>query len=86
VDRLNPKERIIEMKKRSCTNIIRCLFLLGVMSQLMGCSPTTPTQANHASKIKEGSMSLAYKTEFPAIPPIDATVPSNFETASFGLG
>jgi hypothetical protein len=31
-------------------------------------------------------MSLAYKTESPAIPPIDAAVPSNFETASFGLG
>lgn len=31
-------------------------------------------------------MSLAYKTESPAIPRIDATVPSNFETASFGLG
>jgi hypothetical protein len=31
-------------------------------------------------------MSLAVKTESPAIPPIDAEVPSNFETASFGLG
>jgi hypothetical protein len=74
------------MKKRSCADVIRCLFLLGLMSFLMGCSPTTGTQANHASKTKEDSMSLAYKTGSPAIPPIDAAVPSNFETASFGLG
>jgi len=52
----------------------------------MGCSQTTATQASHASKKKEGSMSLAYKTESPELPPIDAEVPSYFETASFGLG
>ena len=73
------------MKKRSCTNIIRCLSLLGVMLLLTGCSPTTGTQANHVSKTKD-SMSLADKVKSPAIPPIDASVPSNFETASFGLG
>jgi len=48
--------------------------------------PTTNTQANQASKIKENSMSLAYKTEYPAIPPIDEAMPDNLETASFGLG
>ncbi len=74
------------MKKRSCADIIRYLFLFGVISYLMGCSQTTATQANHASKKKEGSMSLAYKTESPELPPIDAEVPSYFETASFGLG
>lgn len=31
-------------------------------------------------------MSLAYKTEFQLIPPIDEAMPANFETASFGLG
>jgi|GEM_PF-6020976 len=31
-------------------------------------------------------MSLAYKTEYPAIPPIDEAMPDNLETASFGLG
>jgi hypothetical protein len=86
VDRLNPKERIIEMKKKSCANIIRCLLLLGVMSFLMGCSPTKASQENHASKTKEDSMNLAYKAESPTIPPIDAAVPSKFETLSFGLG
>ena len=73
------------MRKRSCANIIRCL-LLGVMSFLIGCSPTKATQDNHASKTKESSMNLAYKTESPTIPPIDIVVPSKFETASFGLG
>jgi len=56
------------------------------MSFLIGCSPTKATQDNQALKTKEGSMSLAYKTESPTIPPIDAAVPSKFETASFGLG
>jgi len=74
------------MEKRSCAHIILCLFLMGVMSFLMGCSPTTGSQANHASKTKEDSMSRAYKTESYAIPPMDASVPSNLETASFGLG
>ena len=74
------------MKKRSCVNIILCVFLLGVMPFIMGCSPTAATQANHGSKAKEGSMGLAYKTESPAPPPIDSAVPSSFETASFGLG
>ncbi len=74
------------MKKRSCAHIIRCLILLGVMSLLMACSPTTGSQANHASKTREDSMSLEYKTESYEIPPIDASVPSKLETASFGLG
>ncbi len=76
------------MNKRSRTDIIRCLLLLGVMSFLLGGSPTMGKQANRASKTKEGSMSVAYKTEteFSKIPPIDAAAPSVFETASFGLG
>jgi len=74
------------MKKSGYFNIIRCLFLWGVMSFLMGASLTTAKQANEGSKTKEGSMGLAYETGPPAIPPIDAAVPTNFETASFGLG
>ena len=74
------------MKKRSCANVIRCLFLTGVMSFFIACSPTAGSQANHASKTKEDSMSLAYKTRSYEIPPIDASVPSKLETASFGLG
>ena len=76
------------MKKRSCANITRCLFLLGVMSFLLSCSPTMAMQAKHDSKTKERSMSLAYKTDTksPVIPPIDVAASSIFETASFGLG
>jgi hypothetical protein len=74
------------MKNRSSVNIFRCLFLLGAMAFFSGCDPTTATKANHESRTKKGSMNLAYKTESPAIPPIDAAVPSKFETASFGLG
>ncbi len=32
------------------------------------------------------SMDAPDKTEFQAIPPIDAAVPSRYQTASFGLG
>ena len=88
MDNADPKERKIEMKKRSCANIIQCLVLLGVMWFLLSGSLTTETQANPTQKTKEGSMSLAYKieTESSKIPLIDAAVPSIFETASFGLG
>jgi hypothetical protein len=86
LDRHNPKERILDMGKRPCFNIIRCLFLLGVMWFLMGAALTTAMQVNESSKVKESSMSFAHETEFPMIPPIDAAVPANFETAFFGLG
>ena len=77
------------MEKRSrAYNMIRCSFLLGVMSVLMGCSPAMDTQAKHKSKTKEDAMRLAYETEIESleIPPIDAAASLNFETASFGLG
>jgi len=74
------------MEKTGCAGVIRCLCLLAVIPFLMNCSPTAGTQANHASKTKEGVMDPAYKTESYAIPPIDAAAPSDFETASFGLG
>ena len=74
------------MKKISCAGVIRCLCLLTVISILMNCSQTTGTQENHISKTKERAVDPAYKTESYSIPPIDATAPANFETASFGLG
>ena len=82
----HPNERLIEMKKTRCANVLRCLCLLAAMAFLMNCSPTTGTQENPISKTKEGAMDPAYKTESYAIPPIDAAAPANFETASFGLG
>ncbi|UCD89504.1 MAG: hypothetical protein JSW04_13985 [Desulfobacterales bacterium] len=76
------------MEKRRFAHIIRCLFLSGVMSFLVGCSSELAIQADHASQPKEGSMSLAYKTETESetIPTIDAATPPIIETASFGLG
>lgn len=74
------------MKNKSSVNMALCLFLLGMITSFAGCNPTTATLADHDSGTKQGSMNLAYKTESPVIPPIDAAVPSKFETASFGLG
>jgi hypothetical protein len=74
------------MENRSCFNIIRCFFFLGVMTFLMDGLPTTATQANQDSQTNEGSNSPVSKSEAPAIPSIDAAAPSSFETASFGLG
>ncbi len=74
------------MKKRCCVTIIRSLLLLGVMSLLIGSSITAATQASHVSKAKGNSMGITNITEPPPIPPIDAAVPLNFKTASFGLG
>lgn len=74
------------MEKRSFVNVIICVFFLGMMTFLMGCQPTTATQANPDSKTKEGSMNLAYKIETQTIPPIDTAAPATFETASFALG
>jgi len=76
------------MKKRNFTNIIRLLFLLGVISILLGVAQLMTTRADPNSDTKEDSMNLAYTLETkPAkIPPIDAAAPTVFETASFGLG
>lgn len=74
------------MRKRSCISIIRCLWLLVMMSFFIGGTTTAAAQANQGSKVKEGSMDTAYKTESHTIPPIDAAVSTNFQTASFGLG
>ena len=76
------------MKKRSGAYIIGCLFLLGIISFLMGDFPTMTTQTSHAAKTTEDSMDLANKKEPESlqIPPIDAAAPAVFETASFGLG
>ena len=73
------------MKKRSII-IVRCLFVVGVMSLLLGRAQVTATQANPGSSAKGVSMSLAYSTESPVIPLIDLATPSSVETASFGLG
>ena len=74
------------MKGRRCVHTTCCLFLVTVMSVLIGCTPTTAPQDDHGSKAEKGSMNPAYEAQSRAIPPIDAAVPSIFEIASFGLG
>jgi len=74
------------MDKNSFYNIMLCLFLGGAMTFIMGCPPAMAMQANNGSNITEDHSNSNYKSKFPAMPPIDAVAPSNFETASFGLG
>jgi len=62
------------MQNRNCAPIIGLLFL-GMMTIIMGCPAAMAAQPNHGAPAKKGS-----------IPPIDAAMPSNIETASFGLG
>ncbi len=61
-------------------------MLLLTVSLFLDGTGSAAMQANQGSKAKGDSMDSAYKTESPAIPPIDAAAPTNFKTASFGLG
>jgi hypothetical protein len=87
-DKSHPKERTNDMKKRNGRYVIGFIFLLGIAAFLTDEFSILTAQTSHASKKTEDSMNLAYKTETesPQIPPIDATAPAVFETASFGLG
>ena len=73
------------MKKRSSAPVISCL-LLGMIVFVMGVFSVAAMQTNLISKTKKSSMSTMYKTESRVIPPIDLAAPSNFQTATFGLG
>jgi hypothetical protein len=76
------------MKNSYGMNAIGCLLLLSALSFLGACSPAKDPQAKHEAQPTEVDMNLAHQiqTESPAIPPIDASVPAVYETASFGLG
>jgi hypothetical protein len=74
------------MEKRNWAIVIHVLFVLGAVSLLMNCSPEMAVLESQLDSSKDKSMNVAIKTESTSIPPIDAAVPSNFETASFGLG
>ena len=82
------KERCRAMKKRCCTTGKWCLFFTCVLCLMWVFSLTTDAQTSQQSKTTEAAMNLALKTETEslAIPPIDASAPAVFETASFGLG
>ena len=74
------------MKSRNCVSILNLSLLVGTMLLITGGAAMLKAQGNNGSKAMEGSLVTAYKTGSPAIPPIDAAAPSNFQTASFGLG
>ena len=74
------------MKSRSCVSILNLSLLVGTMLLITGGAAMIKAQGNDGSKAMEGSLVKAYKTDSPAIPPIDAAAPSIFKTASFGLG
>lgn len=74
------------MKKRTRVPVISCLSLVGMIVLVLGVFSGSAMQKNQSSRAEESSMSTLYKTESQVIPPIDITVPSDFQTASFGLG
>lgn len=53
---------------------------------MWGCTPARETPSG--SNSKEQTMDKAYASEIATVdlPSLDSAVPSNFETASFGLG
>lgn len=73
------------MRKRNGVPVISRLPLVGIIV-LLSVSAIAVAQTNKSSRAKEDSMSTTYKTESDVMPPIDITVPTDFQTASFGLG
>mgnify|MGYP000428981848 CR=1 FL=1 len=74
------------MKTRGCLSEFKTSFLLVTVLLIMGGTATLMAQEGNEVKAMAGSLLTASKTESPAIPPIDAKVPADFQTASFGLG
>ncbi|MFC1876965.1 hypothetical protein ACFL2E_06820 [Thermodesulfobacteriota bacterium] len=56
-------------------------ILLASMLFLWAYSQTIEPASSHESKTRESSMSIEK-----GLPPMDTAAPSNYETASFGLG
>jgi hypothetical protein len=79
---------MIEMQLKHSTNFIRYFCFIGVFSALMACNqmPATQPHNDSTSKVKSMSVSDITDTESRAIPPIDVSQSSIFETATFGLG
>ncbi len=76
------------MYQKSIYNIIRSFFLSGIIVFLIGCSANIGESSNLEGNTKEDNMkpTSTTKAAFGAVPPIDAAVPPDFETAAFGLG
>jgi len=74
------------MQARSFESVIKSSLISGMILLLIGGTATLEVRGNDRSIVNEGPMDTLYETESPAIPPIDAAAPSDFQTASFGLG
>ena len=74
------------MQARSFESIIKSSLIIGMILLLMGGTATLEVLGNNRLIVNEGPMDSVYETESPVIPPIDAAAPSDFQTASFGLG
>jgi len=75
------KERMNAMKKKDRRYNGWFYILLASMLFLWGCSQTIEPASSHESIKKESSMHIEK-----GLPPMDKAAPSNYETASFGLG
>ena len=73
------------MKTRNRIKPIQNLLLLGMFLAIT-VLPVKAGQATNPSSTKERTFERLSKNTDPAIPPIDAAVPEEYETASFGLG
>ena len=67
-------------------NVKNISLLLGILLLMMGANAMVKAQVKNGSKAMDNSLVTTDKNFSPAIPPIDATAPATFETASFGLG
>jgi hypothetical protein len=76
------------MKNRNFTDILKSLYLFGVITIFLGIAQLVTIRDDIHSDTKEDSMNLAYALETNSMetPQIDAAAPAVFETASFGLG
>ncbi len=75
-----------KMIKRGCMNTVQCILLLGILLFLTANPAAAAMNADQGFKPEENSMDTPGKTESRTIPPIDAAVVPNYQTASFGLG
>jgi PBP1b-binding outer membrane lipoprotein LpoB len=83
---LKPLGRIIKMNKKHNSVFTRYTFFLVALLLMVSCSPEMVAEESQISKLEEKTMLDANVTDTHSIPPIDKAAPSNFESASFGLG
>ncbi len=66
---------------------MRYLGLVVLSVLLLSCSQNNAPEVDQVTNSKEETMQLSHEKRVPnQIPPIDAAVPKEYHTASFGLG